>query len=139
MKGRIAPDDAGLAVIKQLGENIRKARRLSHISGTVLAQLIDRTRSSVSEWETGTHPPDLWMLPRIAEALGVSFDFLFYGTIRMPTRNSAEWLQRRALDQLEPERLRALLQVPLPELDEFLASRRPPPGGDEKPKKVRSL
>lgn len=130
MKGRKTPDSEGIPVINVLGVNIRRARKLAKLTGTDLALAVGRSKQSVSDWERGDHPPDIWLVPRIAESLGVSSDFLFEGTIQMPSRGSPEWVLRRLLMRLGVDRLRGLNSISLEEIDAFLATHGP--GGDAK-------
>lgn len=54
--------------------HIRKARGLRQES---LAQQLGVTPQAISKWETGAGQPEVSMLPKLADALGVSLDVLF--------------------------------------------------------------
>ncbi len=51
-----------------LAKNIVRARKSAELSQTELARLIEKSRSSVSEYESGEHEPGLPVLRRIAKA-----------------------------------------------------------------------
>ena len=42
-----------------------------------LAETLGVTAQAVSKWETKTNSPDIALIPRIAQVLGVSIDELF--------------------------------------------------------------
>lgn len=54
-----------------VSERIKKLRENKGISQQKLAEMVFASRSTVANWETGRRVPDLMMLGRIAEALGV--------------------------------------------------------------------
>lgn len=59
-----------------LGERIRSAREAIELSQADLARTLGLTRAAVSLWEIGTSTPSVDNLTRIADALGVSIDWL---------------------------------------------------------------
>lgn len=60
-----------------IGHTIRTLRKEKNISQNQLAQYLCVTPQAISKWEHGVNTPDISLLPQIAEALGVSIDFLF--------------------------------------------------------------
>lgn len=55
---------------------LREARVAAGLSQGQLAEKIGVVPGTVSNWEVGTREPDLSMLRRLAEVLGVSVDAL---------------------------------------------------------------
>lgn len=56
----------------ELGERIAAARKAKQWKQKELAAAVHVEPTTVSRWETGAHTPDITMLGRIAEALGVT-------------------------------------------------------------------
>jgi SOS-response transcriptional repressor LexA len=63
----------------KLGERIRALREAKHLTGTQLGELVGVGRGSVSSWESGDTQPANTRMTALAEALGVSVDFLLTG------------------------------------------------------------
>lgn len=61
------------------GNRIAEARRKNDLTQMELAELLGVSYQAVSSWERGNTMPDISRLPEIAEALGVSVDFLLGG------------------------------------------------------------
>lgn len=59
-----------------LGDNIRKYRKLNHMSQDELAEKLDVTRQSISLWETGQTQPSLDNIVALAKLFDVSADDL---------------------------------------------------------------
>lgn len=57
---------------KNVGDNIRKYREMSHLSQKQLASKLGITNSRVSNWEQGANNPPADMIADICEALNVS-------------------------------------------------------------------
>ena len=62
-----------------LSDNIRKYRKLNHMSQDELAEKLQVTRQSISLWETGQTQPSLDNIMALAELFGVSTDNLLSG------------------------------------------------------------
>lgn len=62
-----------------IGERIRQARKKLEISQETLAGELGLSVQAVSKWECGQSCPDIALLPRIADFLGVSLDMLLRG------------------------------------------------------------
>lgn len=65
--------------VQDIGQRIRSAREAAGLSQLALAVAIRMTPSVVYRWEAGATRPGRDALPRIAEALGVSEDWLLTG------------------------------------------------------------
>lgn len=63
--------------MKNLGENIAKLRKAVSITQSELASKLNVTPQAVSKWENGVSAPDVYLMPKIAEALGVTIDDVF--------------------------------------------------------------
>lgn len=62
-----------------LGERIRKRRQILEITQQQLAQSLGMTPQHISAIEQDKGAPSLALLPKLAEALGVSIDYLVSG------------------------------------------------------------
>ena len=61
---------------KNFGVNLKKARCEQGINQSTLAKMLNVSNGTVGNWESGTRKPDIDMLGNIADALGVSADYL---------------------------------------------------------------
>lgn len=61
----------------QIGEDIRACRIEAGLSQEALGERLNVTRQAVSKWESGVTAPDVALLPRLAQILGVTIDALF--------------------------------------------------------------
>lgn len=57
-------------------QNIREARQLKGITQEQLAKMLGITQGAVAQWENGLTHPSFDMLPKVAEALGMTVDEL---------------------------------------------------------------
>lgn len=70
---------------ERVGDRIRQARfqRQAHlgraVTQTALAKTLGVSPGAVSQWENGTTEPSLAVLPKLAQALGVSAGWLAFG------------------------------------------------------------
>lgn len=55
-----------------IGENIRRYRKAAGLSQAELAKRIGKTRSAISQYESNTTTPYMYVIDRIANVLGVS-------------------------------------------------------------------
>ena len=60
----------------KLGDNIQKLRKALKLSQEQLAEKIDVTRQTISNWELGETSPNPEQLKLLSKALGVSIDEL---------------------------------------------------------------
>lgn len=65
--------------MRDIGKNIRDLRERSGLTQEALAEKLFVTRQTVSNYETGKTRPDLEMLLKISEILGVDANTLLYG------------------------------------------------------------
>ncbi|OYW98377.1 MAG: hypothetical protein B7Z14_14920 [Bosea sp. 32-68-6] len=82
---------------QHMGERIRKARRATDLTQQQVSDALNVSVQSVSQWETGRTRPDADRLVRLADLIGVSFEYLTKGTLaddgtipkpaRWPARN----------------------------------------------------
>lgn len=61
---------------EMLGKNIKSFREARNLSQSQLAERLWIDRSSLSGYEIGKRTPDIYMLCRIADELGLSLDEL---------------------------------------------------------------
>lgn len=112
MPGRPPKTPEEFEVAKRLGANIRAARELLGLSGTELGSSVGRSKKAVSDWEVQGKGPEGYLIPKIAERLGVSAGWLFHGILQMPDRNGPDAIARRLVKRLGLSRARALLSLP---------------------------
>jgi len=62
-----------------LGKRVRKRRQVLNITQEKLAQTLGMTRQHISAIEQDKGAPSLALLPKLAEELGVSTDYLLSG------------------------------------------------------------
>lgn len=60
-----------------IGNEIKRLRKLKGLSQNELAEVLHVTAQSVSKWESGTSFPDINQLPAIASFFGITIDELF--------------------------------------------------------------
>lgn len=65
--------------MRDIGANIRRARVRRKLTQDDLAQTVHTTRQTISNYETGRSRPDIEMLQRLADALGVELTELLDG------------------------------------------------------------
>lgn len=63
----------------QLGERIRAKRKALNMTQQELAEKLNITNKAVSKWETDEAYPDISLLPKLSEILGVTIDELLTG------------------------------------------------------------
>lgn len=57
-------------------QNLKEARQLKGITQEQLAKMLGITQGAVAQWENGLTHPSFDMLPKVAEALGMTVDEL---------------------------------------------------------------
>ena len=65
-----------------LGENIYRLRKLKELSQEGLAEVVNVTRQTISNWELGETSPNPEQLKLLSKALGVSIDELLNNEIK---------------------------------------------------------
>ncbi len=75
---------------KTVGTNIKDFRKAKGLSQDDLASAIFVTRQTVSNYETGRSNPDLDMLQKIADALGVEVLWILYGVPAAPEKQASK-------------------------------------------------
>ena len=58
--------------LEKLGEQIGSLRKDKNLTQKELAELLHVSSSAVSKWERGTATPDIYMIEKLAEVLGIS-------------------------------------------------------------------
>lgn len=81
------------------GERLRLARKQKDLSQTELGKLAGLHYTNISRYERGTSQPNADALKRLAEALGVSGDYLMEGTVQDAAR--ARFEDRELLRQFQ--------------------------------------
>lgn len=79
----------------ECGDRIRAYRKARELSQPQLAAMLGVTKNSVTNWETGVSRPELPMIPKLCQALGITADVFF----DMPA-------DRQALSKAEQEHMR---------------------------------
>lgn len=140
MRGRPSKTAEEFEIAKRLGANIREARLLLGLSGEELGEAVGRSKQAVSEWEKNGNGPEGFLIPKIAETLGVTPSWLFHGVLKMPDRHGPEVISRKLVKRLGMKRAAALLSLDYDDLvrclDAMIESSRPDaPSSDEALKK----
>ena len=79
--------------MRDIGKNIKSLREEKKLSQDQLAEMLFVTRQTISNYETGRSRPDVEMLTRIADILGVDANTVIYGVEPSPEQRS----ERKAL------------------------------------------
>ena len=88
--------------MKAFGDSLRERRWALGFTQKQLAQRLHVTSQAISKWETGASCPDIALLPRIADCLGVSVDALLRGDDdKKAQARTDDELRRIALQLLE--------------------------------------
>ena len=82
-----------------IGENIAKYRKAKSLTQEQLGELLGVTNQAVSKWESGVSMPDIMLLPKISNALGITLDAL-YGIKTTDERVKADDFPKAANDHL---------------------------------------
>ena len=90
-------------MVSQLNENIRRARLARGLNQVKFAKLLGVTKQCVSNWECDNVLPSIEMLIRIADALGVTTDYLL-------GRNEKQTLDVSALTDDEAAHIALLIK-----------------------------
>ena len=77
--------------MRDIGKNIKLLREEKNLTQDDLAEKLFVTRQTVSNYETGRSRPDVEMLVKIAEALGVDANTVLYG----PEPEQHHWEKRK--------------------------------------------
>ena len=64
---------------EKTGQFICQLRKEKHMTQTALAEQLNLSNRTVSKWENGDGLPDISVLPKLADALGVTVDELLRG------------------------------------------------------------
>ena len=75
--------------MRDIGANIRRARTRRRLTQDDLAQTVNTTRQTISNYETGRSRPDVETLQRLADALGVELTELLDGAPSADARRAA--------------------------------------------------
>ena len=102
-----------MLTLEAFGQRIKALRTAQGLSQQQLADLIYVTRKTVGNWETGNRIPDLTMLSRLAECLGVETYVLYKTAEKRDEADSdkEEFIKMVELTfgELSPERRHILL------------------------------
>lgn len=66
---------------KTLGERLALSRKAKGLTQDDFAKMLDVTPQAVSKWENNLSCPDIMLLPKISDILGVSIEELLTGTV----------------------------------------------------------
>lgn len=68
-----------------LGERFAAARKIKGLTQDDLAKYLDVTPQAISKWENNLSCPDILLLPKISEILGISIEELLTGSANKET------------------------------------------------------
>lgn len=97
----------------EFGDKIRAFRTARDLTQPQLAEILGKTKNTITNWESGTSRPELDMIPKLCAALGITAD-LFFG---MPNDgNSLNHAEKehmklyRALDRFKQRSVDTLME-----------------------------
>ena len=70
-------------IIMNLDEKIRKIRKDNKMSQDNLAEILNVTRQTISNWENGKNYPDIETLIKISDKFNISLDILLKENMNM--------------------------------------------------------
>lgn len=70
---------------KNLGERLSAARKAKGLTQDDFAKKLDVTPQAISKWENSLSCPDILLLPKISEILGISIEELLTGNTKKET------------------------------------------------------
>ena len=90
---------------KVIGEHIKEYRKRNNISQREMAEMLFVSDKTVSRWELGNGLPDIELLPKIAEILGISIDKLVGSEdmVDVEGNDSAIELYKEEMERLEAQ------------------------------------
>ena len=108
-------------------ERLREAREKKDLTQSQLAEISGLQSSAISHFEAGRRSPSFDNLKRIADALGVSIDYLL-GRVEEP-KGSGPVVQKlfRDLGRMSPSDQEVIAQMAA-----MMAAKKKPPDGDDK-------
>lgn len=91
----------------RFADNLKTIRKSQHLTQEKLAEKIDRSPTSVSEYETMSKEPGIYTVQKIANVLGVSIDMLCGNTPEIQYQKKLEnffvYALLTVLEQLKPQ------------------------------------
>lgn len=81
------PNDEKPIEIKTLGERLSAARKNKGLTQDDFAKLLDVTPQAISKWENNLSCPDILLLPKISEILGVTIEELLTGETKKEVKS----------------------------------------------------
>ena len=107
----IANSGSFAVFIIMLAEKITKLKKLKKISQVELANITGISRDAISKYERGDVLPSVEYAKRIADALGVSLDYLVSDEETEELLNTEEVIRIRAIQKLPENEQDKLLSV----------------------------
>ena len=101
---------------KVIGEHIKEYRKNNNVSQRELAEMLFVSDKTISRWELGNGLPDIELLPKIAEILGISIDKLVGAEVDGENSDSdaielyKQEIEKREAQLLEKERVAEIRQ-----------------------------
>lgn len=90
----------------ECGDRIRTYRKARKLSQPQLASILGITKNSITNWETGVSRPELSMIPKLCQALGITADAFFDMPAGRQTLSKAEQEHMRLYRSLDAYRQR---------------------------------
>lgn len=92
----------------ECGDRIRAYRKARELSQPQLAAMLGITKNSITNWETGVSRPELSMIPKLCQALGITADAFFDMPAGRQTLSKAEQEHMRLYRSLDTYRQRTV-------------------------------
>ncbi len=126
-------------MIKSMGNRISQLRKEKGITQEDMAEKLGVTPQAVSKWENDISYPDILLLPKIAEILGVTVDELLSGESKKETRvlpkelrkNIDDMMFRIHVNSADGDKVRINLPMPLVRIGLEMGMRMPQVSGNE--------
>lgn len=77
-----------------IAENIAKYRKAMGFTQEQLGEMLGVTNQAVSKWESAVSMPDVMLLPKIADALGITLEEL-YGIKKRGRKKKCQQMRSR--------------------------------------------
>jgi transcriptional regulator with XRE-family HTH domain len=93
--GRPKRRDADKAFMREMGTRLRWVREVLDLTQIEAADLVGVHQSTWSKWEIGTRWPDMYEMPRLADKLQITPNYLLNGSLQGVERELALGLAAR--------------------------------------------
>ena len=131
--------------MRDIGKNIKDLRMRAKLTQEELAEKLGVSPQAVSKWENNQTCPDIALLPKLAQLLGVSVDELLTGKTAEPTvrmlpqeqrRDMKDMMLRITVDSVKGDKVRVNLPMALVQAAMDMGLQMPQLAGNEALKNI---